>query len=119
MAEPGTSHRLLGHSAWNAAAILLSAGSNLLILPVVLSQLGLAAFGIAGLVTACVTPGQAFGSSLARSTARELAHRLAPESREDARRFFAASLLLALGIGGSIAAIPDFGRRAVVTEWQT
>src|SRR6516225_9811411 len=118
MVEPNSSFRLLGNSAWNAAAFLLSVGLNLLILPFVVSRLGLAAFGIAGLVTACVTPAQAFSSSLALSTARELAHRLAPESREDARRFFAASLLLALGIGGSIAAIPDFGRRAVVTEWQ-
>ena len=109
MAEPGTSYRLLGNSAWNAAAFLLGAGLNLVILPFVLSRLGLAAFGIAGLVTACVTPAQAFSSSLALSTARELAQRLAPESGEDARRFFAASLLLALGIGGSIAAILCLG----------
>jgi O-antigen/teichoic acid export membrane protein len=105
MVEPNSSFRLLGNSAWNAAAFLLSVGLNLLILPFVVSRLGLAAFGIAGLVTACVTPAQAFSSSLALSTARELAQRLAPERREDARRFLAASLLLALGIGGLIAAI--------------
>ena len=105
MGKLGTSHRLLGNSAWNAAAFLLGVGLNLLILPFVISQLGIAAFGVAGLVTACVTPAQAFTSSLALSTARELARRLAPGEREDARRFFATSLLLALGIGGSIVMI--------------
>ena len=69
--------------------------SNLLILPFVVSRLGLPAFGVAGLVTACVAPAQAFSSSLALSTSRELAQRLAPDERDEARRFFAASLLLA------------------------
>src|SRR4029077_6522535 len=83
MAEPNSSFRLLGNSAWNAAAFLLGVGLNLLILPFVVSRLGLAAFGVAGLVTACVAPAQAFSGSLALSTARELAQRLAPDVRED------------------------------------
>jgi O-antigen/teichoic acid export membrane protein len=105
MAEPGTSHRLLGNSAWNAAAFLLGVGLNLLILPFVISRLGIEAFGVAGLVTACVMPAQAFTNSLALSTARELARRLAPGERNDARCFFATSLLMAIGIGGSIVTI--------------
>ena len=105
MAEPSSSYRLLGNSAWNAAAFLLGMGINLLILPFVISRLGLAAFGVASLVTACIAPAQAFSSSLALSTAREFAQRLAPDEREEARRFFAASLLLAIGVGGSIATI--------------
>jgi O-antigen/teichoic acid export membrane protein len=105
MAEPGSSHRLLGNSAWNAGAFSLGVALNLLILPFVISRLGLSAFGVASLVTACVAPAQAFSSSLALSTARELAQRLAPDAREDARSFFAASLLLALGIGGTIVTI--------------
>jgi O-antigen/teichoic acid export membrane protein len=105
MAEPSSSFRLLGNSGWNAAAFLLGVGLNLLILPFVVSRLGLAAFGVAGLVTACVAPALAFSSSLALSTARELAQRLAQDEREEARRFFATALLLALGMGGLIVTI--------------
>ncbi|MCK1271808.1 MULTISPECIES: oligosaccharide flippase family protein [unclassified Bradyrhizobium] len=102
MAEPDGSFRLLGNSAWNAAAFVIGVGLNLVILPFVVFRLGLAAFGIAGLVTACLAPALAFSNALALSTARELAHRLAPAERDDARRFFATALLLAVGIGGLI-----------------
>src|ERR1700745_945433 len=105
MAEPGTSHRLLGNSAWNAAAFLLGVGLNLLILPFVISRLGIEAFGVAGLVTACVMPAQAFTNSLPLSAARALARRLVPGERNDARGFFATSLLMGIGIGGSIVTI--------------
>ena len=104
MAEPNSSFRLLGNSAWNAAAFLLGVGLNLLILPFVVSRLELPAFGVAGLVAACVAPAMAFSNSLALSTTRELAQRLAPDKRDDARRFFATASMLALGIGGLIAA---------------
>ena len=105
MAEPNSSFRLVGNSAWNAAAFSLGVGLNLLILPFVLSRLGLAAFGVASLVTACIAPAQAFSSSLALSTVQQLAQRLAPDERAHARRVFAAALLLALGMGGLIATI--------------
>jgi O-antigen/teichoic acid export membrane protein len=90
---------LLGNSAWNASAFLVSVGLNLLILPFVLFRLGATVFGVAGLVTACIAPALAFSNALALSTTRELAHRLAPSERDDARRFFATALLLA-GAGG-------------------
>jgi O-antigen/teichoic acid export membrane protein len=117
MAESNSSFRLLGNSAWNAAAFLLGVGLNLVILPFVVSRLGLAAFGVAGLVTACVAPALAVSSSLALSTTRELTQRLAPDDREDARRFFATALILALGMGGLIVTIlclagPPFARLA-------
>src|SRR3984957_2017425 len=105
MAEPNSSFRLLGNSAWTAAAFLLGVGLNLLILPFVVFRLGLPAFGVAGLVTACVAPALAFSNALAVSTTRELAQRLAPDERDDARRVFATALLLAGVIGGSIVAI--------------
>ena len=105
MAEPNSSVRLVGNSAWNAAAFLIGVGLNLLILPFVVHRLGLAAFGVAGLVTACVAPGLAFSNALALSTVRELAQRLAPYERDDARRFFATALLLATGVGGLIVTI--------------
>lgn len=99
------SFRLLGNSAWNAAAFFIGVGLNLLILPFVVFRLGLAAFGVAGLVTACVAPALAFSNSLALSTARELTQRLAPDDRDDARRFFATALILAFGMGGMIVTI--------------
>jgi len=105
MTESGNSQRLLGNSAWNAVAFSLGVALNVLIIPFVISRLGIAAFGVAGLVTACVAPAQAFSSSLAVSTARELAQRLSPDDRKEARRFFAAASLLAVGVGGSIVAI--------------
>lgn len=109
MAEKTSSVHLLGNSAWNAAAFLVGVGLNLLILPFVVFRLGLAVFGVAGLVTACVAPALAFSNALAMSTTRELAQRLAPEARDDARRFFATALLLAVAIGGLIAMILALG----------
>jgi O-antigen/teichoic acid export membrane protein len=104
MAPIEGSSRLLGNSAWNASGFLVGVGLNLLILPFVLFRLGAAAFGVAGLVTACIAPALAFSNALALSTTRELAQRLAPGERDDARRFFATALLLA-GAGGLPIAI--------------
>ena len=99
MAAIKSNSHLLGNSAWNASAFLVGVGLNLLILPFVLFRLGAATFGVAGLVTACIAPALAFSNALALSTTRELAQRLAPGARDDARRFFATALLLA-GAGG-------------------
>jgi O-antigen/teichoic acid export membrane protein len=99
-----SSAHLLGNSAWNASAFLVNVGLNLIILPFVLFRLGASVFGVAGLVTACIAPALAFSSALALSTTRELAGRLAPSERSDARRFFATALLLA-GAGGLAIAL--------------
>ena len=99
MAAVKSNSHLLGNSAWNASAFLVSVGLNLFILPFVLLRLGASVFGVAGLVTACIAPAMAFSNALALSTTRELAQRLAPGERADARRFFATALLLA-GAGG-------------------
>lgn len=103
-AAQGNFH-LLRNSMWNASAFLLNVGLNLLIVPFVLHQLGAAVFGVAGLVTACIAPALTFSNALGLSTTRELAQRLAPSQREDARRTFATSLLLAGAGGASIALI--------------
>jgi O-antigen/teichoic acid export membrane protein len=99
MAAVKSNSHLLGNSAWNASAFLVNVGLNLFILPFVLFRLGASVFGVAGLVTACIAPALAFSNALALSTTRELANRLAPSERDDARRFFATALLLA-GAGG-------------------
>jgi O-antigen/teichoic acid export membrane protein len=55
------------------------------------------------LVTACIAPALTFSNALSLSTTRELAQRLAPSQRQDARRTFATALLLAGAGGASIA----------------
>jgi O-antigen/teichoic acid export membrane protein len=94
---------VLGNSAWNAIAFAVAVALNLLVLPFVVFRLGVAAFGVAGLVTACVAPALAFSNALALSTTRELALRLEPSERDDARRLFATAVMLALAAGGVIA----------------
>jgi O-antigen/teichoic acid export membrane protein len=117
MAEASNSTRLLGNSAWNAAAFVVGAGLNLLVLPFVVYRLGVATFGMAGLVTACVAPALIFSNALGLSTSRELAQRLAAEQRSDARHFFASAMLLAVAIGSLIVMVlalagPPFARLA-------
>jgi O-antigen/teichoic acid export membrane protein len=112
---------LLRNSAWNASAFLLNVGLNLLILPFVLHQLGAAVFGVAGLVTACIAPAVTFSSALGLSTTRELAQRLVPSQRGEARSFFATALLLA-GVGGAAIALllalvgPPIARRVFILD---
>src|SRR3984885_649506 len=96
--------RLLGNSAWNAGAFLINVGLNFFVLPFALLQMGASKFGVAGLVTACIAPALAFSNALALSTTRELALRLLPDQRGDARRVFATALLLA-GAGGLLIAL--------------
>lgn len=96
------SSRLLGNSAWNAAAFLTGAILNLLVLPFVVVRLGVAAFGVAGLVTACVAPALVFSNALGLSASREFAQRLSEDQRDEARQFFSSALLLAIAIGGAI-----------------
>src|SRR5258705_3236377 len=99
MAARKSSSHLVKNSAWNASAFLVSVGLNLFILPFVLFRLGGTVFGVAGLVMACIAPALAFSNSLALSTTRELAIRLAPSERAEGRRLFATALSLA-GAGG-------------------
>ena len=99
MATSTDNFRLLGNSAWNATAFLVNVGLNLFVLPFVLFRLGATVFGVAGLVTACIAPALTFSNALGLSTTRELARRLEPDERDDARRFFASALFLA-GAGG-------------------
>ncbi|WP_283806439.1 lipopolysaccharide biosynthesis protein [Bradyrhizobium murdochi] len=96
---------LLSNSAWNAIAFVVAVALNLVILPFVVFRLGVAAFGVAGLVTACVAPALAFSNALALSMTRELALRLDPSERNDARRIFATALMLALATGCGIVTI--------------
>jgi O-antigen/teichoic acid export membrane protein len=103
MAQASNSARLIGNSAWNAAAFATGAVLNLLVLPFVLHRLGVAAFGVAGLITACIAPAMIFSNALGLAASREFAQRLTIEQSDEARNIFASALLLAVVIGAAIA----------------
>ena len=117
MALRKSSTDLLGNSAWNAIAFVVAVALNLVVLPFVVFRLGVAAFGVAGLVTACVAPALAFSNALALSTTRELALRLEPSERDDARRLFATAVMLALAAGGADRDPFRFGRGTACAPW--
>lgn len=100
-----TGFNLLANSTWNAAAFVVGVGLNLLVLPFVLRLLGVAPFGVAGLVMACIAPAMIFSGSLSLMITRELAQRLVPERRGEARDFFATALFVALTGSLAIAAV--------------
>ena len=109
MAENRTSERLLTNSAFNFGAFVVAAALNVLIIPFVIYHLGVAAFGVAGLVAACIAPAMIFSTPLGISAAREFAVRLGAERQDEARRFFASALFLALSVGGTIAILLGLG----------
>lgn len=94
--------RLVSNSSWNGLAFLVGVGVNLLILPFVISHLGISEFGFAGLIAACVAPAMIFSNSLAQMTTRELAQHLSFDLLDGARQVFATALFLGLAAGLSI-----------------
>lgn len=80
-------------------AFLVGVGLNLLILPFVISHLGIAEFGLAGLIAACIAPALIFSNTLSQMAARELAQNLSLDMQCEARRLFATALFLGLAIG--------------------
>lgn len=98
----GHGARLVSNSSWNGLAFLVGVGLNLLILPFVISHLGIAEFGFAGLIAACVAPAMIFSNALSQMTARELAQQLLPDLRNDAQQVFATALFLGITVGLSI-----------------
>ena len=80
-------------------AFLVSVGLNLLILPFVVGKLGVASFGMAGLVVATIAPALIFSGSLAMMSTREFARTLASAARHETRQFFATAQFLSLAVG--------------------
>src|SRR5882757_2630249 len=109
--------RLLANSTWNAMAFLVGVGLNLLILPFVVRRLGVASFGVAGLVIATIAPALIFSGSLAMMSTREFAQTLAAAARHETRQFFATALFLSLAVGIPLAGLfllvgPTFAQHA-------
>jgi O-antigen/teichoic acid export membrane protein len=90
---------LVSNSAWNALAFLIGAGLNFTTLPFVISHVGVATFGLAGLVMACVAPAMVFSNTLAQMTTRELARALDDDQRSAARHFLGNALLTGALVG--------------------
>ncbi|MBR1243007.1 hypothetical protein JQ620_23140 [Bradyrhizobium sp. AUGA SZCCT0274] len=108
--------RLLANSTWNAMAFLVSVGLNLLILPFVVGRLGVASFGMAGLVVATIAPALIFSGSLAMMSTREFARTLATAARHETRQFFATAMFLSLAVGIPLVSLfwlvgPAFAQR--------
>src|SRR3954464_14466797 len=95
--------KLLSNSTWNATAFLVSVGLNLLILPFVVRHLGVASFGMAGLIIASIAPALILSNSLAMMVTREFAQLLVPAARQEARQFFATALFVSLAAGVPLA----------------
>lgn len=94
--------RLVGNSSWNGLSFLVGAGLNLLILPFVISHLGISEFGLAALIVACVAPALIFSSAFTQIVTRELAQYQEQDRQDEARRVFATALFIALVIGTAI-----------------
>lgn len=97
-------------------AFLVGVGLNLLILPFVVRRLGVASFGVAGLVIATIAPALIFSGSLAMMSTREFAQTLATAARHETRQFFATALFLSLAVGIPLAGLflligPTFAQR--------
>jgi O-antigen/teichoic acid export membrane protein len=91
--------RLINNSSWNAIAFVVGVALNLLSLPYVIYHIGVAEFGLAGLVMACVAPALIFSNTLNQVTTRELAYCHANGEHEAVAKTFSTALTLAL-IGG-------------------
>ncbi len=109
-AEVVTKHELLSNSRWNLLAFSVALGCNFLLLPFVIRNIGLQAFGIAALILAVFAPFLLVGTVLGQATLRELAHRVAAsELVESGRMFSAAIVLCVVGCFLSILLLLVFG----------
>ena len=103
--------RLIGNSNWNFAAFTVAVLSNFLTLPYVVHRIGIAQFGLGGLILAMLAPFMFVGTVIGQACVREIAPMLAERRTEAARQTFSSALalclcgcaavLLVFGIGGS------------------
>ncbi len=103
--------KLVTNSNWNFIAFVLVVAVNFLTLPIVVYRLGMAQFGLGGLVLAMLAPLMFVGVTIGQACVRELAPMLAEHSVEAARQMFSSALALCLcgctivfivfGVGGS------------------
>ena len=92
----GAGMRLVSNSRWNLLAFGVSLVVNFATIPMVISAVGLTAFGISGLVLAIYAPFMLIGTVLGQAMVKELSPRLAAATadRKRATSIFSAGLFL-------------------------
>lgn len=100
---PSVAARLISNSRWNLIAFAIAVLANFVTLPIVISLIGLDAFGAAGLVIAIYAPFTLVGTVVGQALVMELAPRLALGDVESCNRFL--SSVLAIGALGSVLVV--------------
>ena len=93
-ATPGAGARLVSNSRWNLIAFGISLVINFATIPIVISYIGLDAFGAAGLVLAIYAPFMLVGTVLGQAMVRELSPRMAAGDFEHAAPVLSTGLFL-------------------------
>ena len=109
--------RLLSGSKWHLLGFGFVLASHFAIVPVVISKIGLSAFGAGGLLLAAFAPLTLVGTVLGQATVRETAHNLAANDIAKAGQSLTAILLLCLagclGVAALAASISPWALAAV------
>lgn len=95
--------RLVSNSRWNFFAFSLTVLVNFVTIPIVISFIGLDAFGISGLILAIYAPFMLLGTVLGQIMVREFSQSEASDNRVNGAHVFSAGLFLWLA--GSILII--------------
>ena len=88
--------RLIRNSNWNFAAFGIVVAANFLTVPFVVHRLGMAQFGLAGLILAMLAPLMFIGTVLGQACVRELAPMMAANDVVAARHMFSSALVMCL-----------------------
>ena len=87
-----------GNSIWNLLAFALGVAANLITLPYVVKCLGIAQFGICGLLIALATPLSLVGTALGQSAAQGIARYRSEDDAVAVSEFCAT--VIAIGVAG-------------------
>lgn len=106
--------RLVSNSKWNIAAFFVAMLANFFALPVVIHQIGIAQFGVVGILVGMLAPLMLVGSVIGQACVRDLSAQLAQSRLEAARRTFwsgmwlcvigCAIVVFVVGAGGAFIA---------------
>lgn len=106
--------RLVSNSRWNLIAFGISLAINFATVPIVISYIGLDAFGVAGLVLAIYAPFMLVGTVLSQAMVRELSPRMVAGDFEHAAPVLSTGLFLcAVGSVAVVALLALVGETSV------
>lgn len=83
---------LVNNSNWNFAAFVVAVLANFLALPVVVRNVGIAQFGVGGIVLGLLAPLMLVGTVIGQACVREMSAQLVESRIEDARQTYWAAL---------------------------